>query len=170
MVLVPLLQTLLHLPLFSKWESQGELVQSQAVLKYAALITHKQQAENQPGVASAARHLQHPRCARNKSIPSLQALAGKRVVASLLGHRRLVALCFLVISQLSRSGSCLHPQHHPVERECRSGSPEWGLEPVAEVLAYQDGATVGCVGPVVRVSLSHPSPAILAGLAGSGSV
>ena len=101
-VLVPPLQTLLHLPLFSRWESQGELVQSQAVLKYAALITHKQQAVTQPGVASAARHLQHPRCVSNKSTPSLQALTGKRVVASLLGHRRLVALCFLVISQVSR--------------------------------------------------------------------
>ena len=60
-------------------------------------------------------------------------------------------------------------QQHPVERACRSGSPEWGLEPVEEVLAHQDGATVGCVGPVVRVSLSHLFPAILAGLVGSGS-
>ena len=57
----------------------------------------------------------------------------------------------------------------PVECVCRSGSPEWGLEPVAPVLAHQDGATVGCVGPVVRVSLSHPFPAILAGLVGCGS-
>ena len=47
--------------------------------------------------------------------------------------------------------------------------PTWGLEPVAAVLAHQDGATVGCVGPVVRVSLSHPFPAILAGLVGCGS-
>ena len=45
----------------------------------------------------------------------------------------------------------------------------WGLEPVAEVLAHQDGATVGCVRPVVRVSVSHPLPAMLAGLVGSGS-
>ena len=169
MVLVPPLQTLLHPPSFSRWEGQGELVQSQAVLKYAALITHKQQADAQPGVASAARHPQHPRCAHNKSTPSLQALVGKRVVASLLGHRHLVALCFLVISQVSRQGSCLHLQCHPVGLVCRSGSPEWGLEPVAEVLAHQNGATVGCVGPVVRVSLSHPFPAILAGLVGSGS-
>ena len=102
MVLVPLLQTLLHPPLFFRWEGQGELVQSQAVLKYAALITHKQQAAAQPGVASAARHLQHPRCARNKSTPSSQALAGKRVFASLLGDRSLGALCFLAISQVSR--------------------------------------------------------------------
>ena len=159
MVLVPPLQTLLHPPLFSRWEGHGELVQSQAVLKYAALITHKQQAAAQPGVAGAARHPQHPRCARKKSTPSLQALAGKRVVASLLGHRRLVALCFLVISQVSRLGSVF----------IFSGSPEWGLEPVADVLAHQDGATVGCVGPVVRVSLSHPFPAVLAGLVGSGS-
>ena len=39
MVLVPPLQTLLHLLLLLKWEGQGELVQSQAVLKYTALIT-----------------------------------------------------------------------------------------------------------------------------------
>ena len=89
-VLVPPLQMLLHPPLFSRWEGQGELVQPQAVLKYAALITHKQQAVAQPGVASAARRPQHPRCAGNKSTPSLQALAGKCVVASLLGHRRLL--------------------------------------------------------------------------------
>ena len=38
-VLVPPLQTLLHPPLFFRWEGQGGLVQSQAVLKYAALIT-----------------------------------------------------------------------------------------------------------------------------------
>ena len=101
-VLVPPLQTLLHLPLFLRLEGQGQLVQSQTVLKYTALITHKQQAATQPGVASAARHLQHPRCARYKSTPSLQALAGKRVVASLLGHRRLVALCFLAVSPVSR--------------------------------------------------------------------
>ena len=101
-VLVPPLQTLLHPPLFFSWEGQGELVQSQAVLKYAALMTRKQQAASQPGVASAAGNLQHPRCARNESTPSLQALAGKRVVASLLGHRVLVALCFLAISQVSR--------------------------------------------------------------------
>ena len=61
------------------------------------------------------------------------------------------------------------PHTASVERECRSGNPEWGPEPVAVVLAHQDGATVGCVGPVVRVSLSHPFPAILAGLVGCGS-
>ena len=44
---------------------------------------------------------QHLRRARQKSTPSLQALAGERVVASLLGHRRLVALCSLAISQAS---------------------------------------------------------------------
>ena len=60
------------------------------------------------------------------------------------------------------------PSQRPVGCGCRSGSPEWGLEPVAVGLAHQDGATVGCVGPVVRVSLSHPFPAILAGLVGSG--
>ena len=38
-VLVSLLQKLLHPPLFFRWEGQGEVVQSQAVLKYTALIT-----------------------------------------------------------------------------------------------------------------------------------
>ena len=37
--MVPQSQTALHLPLFYRWEGQGELVQSQAVLNYAALIT-----------------------------------------------------------------------------------------------------------------------------------
>ena len=41
----------------------------------------------------------HPRCARILSTPSLQALTGERVVASLLGHSCLVALCSLVFSQ-----------------------------------------------------------------------
>ena len=36
-------------------------------------------------------------------------------------------------------------------------------------LPTNDGATVECVGPVVRVSLSHPFPAMLVGLVGSGS-
>ena len=45
----------------------------------------------------------------------------------------------------------------------------WGTEPVAVALAHQDGATVECVGPVVRVSQSHPFPVILAGLEGCGS-
>ena len=61
------------------------------------------------------------------------------------------------------------PSQRPVECGCRSGSPAWGLEPVAVALAHQDGATVGYVGPVVLVSLSHPFPAILAGLVGCGS-
>ena len=49
-------------------------------------------------------------------------------------------------------------QHHPVERECRSGSPEWGLEPVAEVLAHQDGATVGRVCRVVVSPVTRAFP------------
>ena len=53
------------------------------------------------GIPSSRRYLptylhRHPRCARNKSTPSLQALAGERVVASLLGHSCLAALCSLV--------------------------------------------------------------------------
>ena len=39
MVLVPPLQTPLHPPFLFRWEGQGELLQSQAVLKYMALIT-----------------------------------------------------------------------------------------------------------------------------------
>ena len=39
--------------------------------------------------------------ARKESAPSLQAVAEESVVASLLGHRRLVALCSLAISQVS---------------------------------------------------------------------
>ena len=48
------------------------------------------------GVVSAVRLHRHPRCARTLSTPSLQALTRKRVVASLLGHSRLVALCSLL--------------------------------------------------------------------------
>ena len=39
-------------------------------------------------------------CARKQCTPSLQALAGKRVVTSLLGHSSLVALCSLAFSQV----------------------------------------------------------------------
>ena len=39
-----------------------------------------------------------------------------------------------------------------------------GARASCPVLAHQDGATVGCVGPVGGVSLSYPFPAILAGL------
>ena len=53
----------------------------------------------QPGVVSAVQLHRHPRCARTLRTPSLQALTGKRVVASLLGHSRLVALCSLAFSQ-----------------------------------------------------------------------
>ena len=41
MVLAFLLQMLLHPPLLFRWEGQGELVQSQAVLKCTALITQR---------------------------------------------------------------------------------------------------------------------------------
>ena len=44
-----------------------------------------------------------------------------------------------------------------------------GLSQLTKCSPTKDGATVECVGPVVRVSLSHPFPAILAGLVGSGS-
>ena len=60
---------------------------------------NKQTTATQPGVVSAVRLHRHPRCARTLSTPSLQALTGKRVVASLLGHSRLVALCSLAFSQ-----------------------------------------------------------------------
>ena len=76
-------------------------MQSLSSLKHAAQITtHK--TVPQPGVARAVRHVQHTRCACKKSTPSLQALTGNCVVASLLGHSRLVALCSLVISQQSQ--------------------------------------------------------------------
>ena len=54
-----------------------------------------------PVAEQGVRLHRHLRRARQKSTPSLQALARKRVVASLLGHRRLVALCSLAISQVS---------------------------------------------------------------------
>ena len=42
----------------------------------------------------------YSRCARKQTTPSLQALAGKRVVRFLLGHSCLVALCSLAFSQV----------------------------------------------------------------------
>ena len=44
-----------------------------------------------------------------------------------------------------------------------------GLSQLSKCSPTKDGTTVECVGHVVRVSLSHPFPAILAGLVGSGS-
>ena len=44
-----------------------------------------------------------------------------------------------------------------------------GLSRLSKCSPTKDGATVQCVEPVVRVSLSHPFRAILAGLVGSGS-
>ena len=93
-----------HWPLLCRWEGQGELVQLQlpsATFEFFAQAKTgtdhriKKQLLSQ-GVARAVRPLQHPRCARNLSTPSFEALAGKRLVASLLGHSRLVALCSLV--------------------------------------------------------------------------
>ena len=54
-----------------------------------------------PAAEQGVRLHRHLHRARQKSTTSLQALAGKHVVASLLGHRRLVALCLLTISQVS---------------------------------------------------------------------
>ena len=42
----------------------------------------------------------YSRCASQQSTPSVQALAGKRVVTSLLRHSWLVALCLLAISHV----------------------------------------------------------------------
>ena len=56
----------------------------------------------QPGVVSAVRLNRYPRCARTLSTSSLQVLTGKRVVASPLGHSRLVGLCSLAFSQQSQ--------------------------------------------------------------------
>ena len=39
-------------------------------------------------------------CARQESTPSLQALAGNRVVTFLLGHSCFLALCSLAFSQV----------------------------------------------------------------------
>ena len=55
MVFVPPLQTLLHPPLLFRWEGQGELVQSQAVLKYTALITQTTSYDSAIGLASHKR-------------------------------------------------------------------------------------------------------------------
>ena len=54
-----------------------------------------------PVAEQGVRLHRHLRRARQKITPSLQALAGKRVVASLLGHRGLIALYSLAISQVS---------------------------------------------------------------------
>ena len=60
----------------------------------------------------------YSRCARKQSTPSLQALAGKGVVTSLLGHCSLIALCSLAFSQVGQQGlSPLHERHH-VACEC----------------------------------------------------
>ena len=67
-----------------------------AALNHAAQITTKTSVP-QPGVARTVRLVQHTRRARKKNTPSLQALTGKRVVASLLGHKFLVALCSLLL-------------------------------------------------------------------------
>ena len=66
-------------------------MQSLAALKHAAQITNKKLCLSQEwrGQATCSTY----------STPSLQALTGKHVVASLLGHSRLVAQCSLVISQ-----------------------------------------------------------------------
>ena len=65
-----------------------------AALKDAAQITTN--TLHQPGVARAVQFVQHTGCARKKSSPSLQALTRNRVVASLLGHSRLVASVLLL--------------------------------------------------------------------------
>ena len=44
-----------------------------------------------------------------------------------------------------------------------------GFSQVSKCSPTKVGATVECVVPVVRVSLSHPFPAVLAGLVGNGS-
>ena len=81
-----------------------------AVIVFSALLNKgaddpKQITPPLPVAEHGVRLHQNLRRARQKSTPSLQALAGKRVVASLLGHRRLVALCSLAICQVSHWGS-----------------------------------------------------------------
>ena len=82
------------------------MIGAAAIVFFSALLDKRAEHTKQitpplPVAEQGVRLHQHMRCARQKSTPSLQALAGKRVVASLLGHRRLVALCSLAISQVS---------------------------------------------------------------------
>ena len=105
-VLVPQFQTVLHLPVLYRWEGQGDWCSSDV---FSALLNkgaeHTQQITPPLPVAEQGVRLhRHLRRARQKSTPSLQALAWKHIVASLLGHRRLVALCSLAISQVSHYG------------------------------------------------------------------
>ena len=102
-------------------------------------------------------------------LPS-KPLQGKRVVASPVRPQLLSSAVFSCHFTGGSLGPMRpSPSQRPVVCACRSGSPAWGLESFASVLAHQDGATVGCVGPVGGVSLSHPFPAILAGLVGCDS-
>ena len=77
-----------------------------AAIFYSALLNKgaehtKQITPPLPVAEQGVRLHRHMRRARPKSSASLQALAGKRVVLSLLGHRRLVVLFSLGISQVS---------------------------------------------------------------------
>ena len=89
-------------------------------------------------------------------VPVRPQLLSSAVFSCLL-HRRVIRTHDFVI------------QHHPVERECRSGNPEWGLEAVAVALAQQDGATVGrecrvVVSPVPRAFPRGQGSALAFGL------
>ena len=102
-VLVPQSQTVLHLPLLYRWEGQGDWCSSvffSALLNKGAEHT-KQLTPPLPVAEQGVLLHRHMRRARQKSTLFLQALARKRVVASLLGHRCLLALCSLAISQVS---------------------------------------------------------------------
>ena len=88
-----------HPPLLYRWEGQLNRCSCSSLRRLFQFFAQAKTGAGhkiQPGVARAVRPLLYPRCAGNLSTPSLQALSGKRILASLLGHSRLVALCSLV--------------------------------------------------------------------------
>ena len=146
---VPQPQTPLHWPLLYRWAGRVIGAVPCAVLKHPALITQtidfasagNGEGSSTPSTSTLCTQQEHPfppstsretRC----GVPVRPQLLRSAVFSFLL-HRRVIRTHDFVLQQ------------HPVERECRSGNPEWGLEPVAEVLAHQDGATVGRVCRVV---------------------
>ena len=167
--LVPQPQTPLHWPLLYRWAGRVIGAVPLAVLKHTALITQTSSYDSarsgKRSPTSSAFTLctqqEHPfppspsretRCA----VPVRPQLLSSAVFSCLL-HRRVIRTHDFVL------------QHHPVEREFRSGNPEWGLEPVAVALAHQDGATVGrvcrvVVSPVPRAFLRGQGSALAFGL------
>ena len=118
-------------PLLYRWAGKGELLQQQlpsATLNFSAQANtgadhtiHKlylnQEWRGQSDIFDI--HAVHA----NQSTPSLGPLTGKRIVASLLGHSRLVVLCSLVFSQVGDCGLRQVLKQHQVACVCRSGNP-----------------------------------------------